>query len=73
VNIGYTLQGVDLWLQSQGFRSVWCGMTTPLEKNPEYRILLDFEQTSVPPREGERTSNAKKLQKSAMRIMRLFA
>ncbi|MDR1015255.1 MAG: hypothetical protein LBL86_09820 [Coriobacteriales bacterium] len=53
VNIGYTLQGIDLWLQSQGLGSVWCGMATPLEKSPEYRILLGFGQTSVPPRKGE--------------------
>ncbi|MDR2672907.1 MAG: hypothetical protein LBC35_06470 [Coriobacteriales bacterium] len=53
VNIGYMLQGVDLWLQSQGFGSVWCGMATPLEKNPEYRILLGFGQTNVPLRTGE--------------------
>jgi hypothetical protein len=53
VNIGYTLQGIDLWLQSQGIGSVWCGMATPLEKNPEYHILLGFGQTSVPPRNVE--------------------
>ncbi len=29
INIGYTLQGVDLWLQSSGYGSVWCGMATP--------------------------------------------
>jgi hypothetical protein len=53
VNIGYTLQGVDLWLQSRGIGSVWCGMATPLEKDPDYRILLGFGQTSVPPRNAE--------------------
>jgi hypothetical protein len=61
VNIGYTLQGVDLWLQSQGFGSVWCGMATPLEKNPEYRILLGFGQTSVPLRKSEDDFKRKKI------------
>jgi hypothetical protein len=61
VNVGYTLQGVDLWLQSQGFGSVWCGMATPLEKSPEYRILLGFGQTSVPPRKGEEDFKRKKV------------
>lgn len=53
VNIGYSLQGVDLWLQGSGIGSVWCGMAVPLEKNPECRILLGFGPTSVPMRSGE--------------------
>ncbi|MDR1358194.1 MAG: hypothetical protein LBJ48_02395 [Coriobacteriales bacterium] len=53
VNIGYTLQGVDLWLQSRGYGSVWSGMAAPLEKDPEYRILLGFGPTSVPLRTSE--------------------
>ncbi|MDR1359279.1 MAG: hypothetical protein LBJ48_08040 [Coriobacteriales bacterium] len=53
VNIGYTLQGVDLWLQNQGLGSVWCGMATPLGKSPDYRILLGFGRTSMPHRKGE--------------------
>jgi nitroreductase len=61
VNIGYALQGVDLWLQSQGFGSVWCGMATPLEKNPDYRILLGFGQTNMPFRNGENGFKRKKV------------
>jgi hypothetical protein len=53
VNIGYSLQEVDLWLQSKGFGSVWCGMAAPVDKNPDYRILLGFGHTSVPMRSGE--------------------
>jgi nitroreductase len=61
VNIGYTLQGADLWLQSRGFGSVWCGMAAPLEKDPDYRILLGFGPTDVPLRTGEDDFKRKKL------------
>jgi nitroreductase len=61
VNIGYSLQGVDLWLQSKGLGSVWCGMAAPLDKNPEYRILLGFGHTSVPMRNGEQDFKRKAL------------
>jgi hypothetical protein len=61
VNIGYTLQGVDLWLQSEGFGSVWSGMATPLEKNPDYRILLGFGKTNVPLRASENDFKRKKV------------
>jgi nitroreductase len=53
MNIGYSLQGVDLWLQSQGLGSVWSGMAAPLDKFPDYRILLGFGETAVPLRAGE--------------------
>jgi nitroreductase len=61
VNIGYSLQGVDLWLQSKGIGSVWCGMATPLEKDPDYHILLGFGHTSVPMRSGEQDFKRKAL------------
>ncbi|MDR2657616.1 MAG: hypothetical protein LBB86_07310 [Oscillospiraceae bacterium] len=53
VNIGYALQGVDLYLQSAGYGSVWCGMAKPKEPQSDYRILLGFGKTSVPLRKGE--------------------
>jgi hypothetical protein len=61
VNVGYALQGVDLWLQSKGIGSIWCGMATPLDKNSDYRILLGFGNTSVPMRTGEQDFKRKAL------------
>ncbi|MDR2046737.1 MAG: hypothetical protein LBP79_02365 [Clostridiales bacterium] len=53
VNIGYVLQGIDLYVQSVGYGSVWCGMARPKEPKPDYRILLGFGNASVPLRSGE--------------------
>ncbi|MDR0406297.1 MAG: nitroreductase, partial [Clostridiales bacterium] len=53
VNIGYTLQGVDLWLQANRYGSVWCGMAKPTDPAPDYRILLGFGKTAVPLRTRE--------------------
>ena len=61
VNIGYTLQGVDLWLQSNGYGSIWCGMAKPQDPEQDYRILLGFGKTSVPFRKGEDDFKRKKL------------
>ena len=61
VNIGYTLQSVDLWLQSKAYGSVWCGMAKPQEPKQDYRILLGFGQTSLPLRRGEEDFKRKKL------------
>jgi len=61
INIGYTLQGADLWLQSGGYGSVWCGMASPKEPQPDYRILLGFGKTNVPMRRGENEFKRKKL------------
>ena len=61
VNIGYTLQGVDLWLQSAGYGSVWCGMASPKESEKDYRILLGFGKTDAPLRSGESDFKRKKL------------
>ncbi|MDR0999359.1 MAG: hypothetical protein LBL96_00915 [Clostridiales bacterium] len=60
-NIGYTLQCVDLWLQSVGYGSVWCGMAAPKEPEPDYKILLGFGRTAVPPRIGEDDFKRKKI------------
>jgi hypothetical protein len=61
VNIGYTLQGVDLYLQSIGYGSLWCGMAAPKNPAPDYRILLGFGKTDVPLRSGEDDFKRKKL------------
>jgi hypothetical protein len=61
VNIGYTLQGADLWLQSKGYGSIWCGMASPREAGSDYRILLGFGNTAVPLRAGENDFKRKKL------------
>jgi len=61
INIGYTLQEADLWLQNKGYGSVWCGMASPKDPKPDYRILLGFGKTSVPMRAGENDFKRKKL------------
>jgi nitroreductase len=52
-NIGYTLQGVDLYLQSMGLGSLWTASSKPAEQAADYRIMLAFGQTNVPLRTGE--------------------
>lgn len=52
-NIGYTLETLDLYLQSKGYGSLWMGMGKPTEKGANYRILLAFGKTDVPQRSGE--------------------
>ncbi|MCL2050710.1 MAG: hypothetical protein FWG91_03110 [Lachnospiraceae bacterium] len=61
LNIGYTLQGVDLYLQSIGYGSIWCGMAKPKAAKADYRILLGFGKTDVPLRDGERDFKRKKI------------
>jgi len=61
VNIGFVLQGVDLWLQSHGYGSIWCGMAKPEDKAEGYRILLGFGKTNLPMRGGEGDFKRKKL------------
>jgi hypothetical protein len=61
INIGYTLQGVDLWLQSEGYGSIWCGMAAPKAAKNGYRILLGFGKTDVPLRKSEDEFKRKKL------------
>jgi hypothetical protein len=46
-------------------------MAAPIEKNPDFRILLGFGQTSDRFAMERATSNAKKSQTSATRITRL--
>ena len=52
-NIGYTLETLDLLLQSKGYGSLWMGMGKPTEQGADYRILLAFGRTDVPARKGE--------------------
>jgi hypothetical protein len=52
-NIGYMLQEVDLYLQSQGFGSLWTATARPKEPQEKYRILLAFGNTDSPLRGGE--------------------
>ncbi|MDR0522946.1 MAG: hypothetical protein LBG62_00765 [Candidatus Methanoplasma sp.] len=52
-NIGYALQEADLWLQSKGYGSLWCGMARPRAPRDGYRVMLEFGRTSEPPRSGE--------------------
>jgi hypothetical protein len=52
-NIGYALQTVDLWLQGNGYGSIWMGMGKPIAPKPDYRILLAFGKTEIPLRSGE--------------------
>jgi len=52
-NIGYTLQTLDLYLQSKGYGSLWMGMGKPAEPGADYRILLAFGKTDIPSRSGE--------------------
>ncbi|MDR1532087.1 MAG: nitroreductase [Clostridiales bacterium] len=61
VNVGCTLQGMDLWLQSSGYGSIWCGMAAPKDAAGDYRILLGFGKTSVPLRTVESEFKRKKI------------
>ena len=53
LNIGYALQGLDLYAQSRGLGSLWMGMAKPVEKREDYRCLLAFGKTDAPFRAGE--------------------
>jgi hypothetical protein len=61
VNIGYTLQGVDLYLQSAGYGSLWCGMASPVNPEPDFRILLGFGKTDTALRGGDAEFKRKKI------------
>jgi hypothetical protein len=51
-NIGYTLQGMDLYLQSIGLGSLWNGTAKPAMPSKDYRIMLNFGKTEAPRRNG---------------------
>jgi hypothetical protein len=55
INVGFTLQKVDLYLQSRGLGSWWLGMAKPDGKAEQNgcAILLAFGNTAVPLRSGE--------------------
>ena len=50
MNVGYVLQNVDLYLQSNGYGSLWLGMAKPSEPDDDFCIMLAFGKTNVPPR-----------------------
>ena len=53
INVGYTLQQADLYLQSIGLGSLWLGMTGTVGGNEDYAIMMAFGKTDVPMRNGE--------------------
>jgi hypothetical protein len=53
-NVGYTLQKVDLWLQSRGLGSHWVGIGKPKVAKPGFCIFLAFGRAA----EGLRTSES---------------
>ena len=50
MNVGYVLQNVDLYLQGNGYGSLWLGMAKPSEPSNDFCIMLAFGKTNVPPR-----------------------
>ncbi len=48
VNIGYSLEQIDLYLQSIGLGSLWLGSKSPKIKNSDDCIVLAFGKTKVP-------------------------
>jgi nitroreductase len=55
VNVGYTLQKLDLYLQARGLGALWLGMAAPRGKykSADYAIMMAFGKTGVPMRTGE--------------------
>jgi hypothetical protein len=56
VNVGYTLQKADLYLQSKGLGSLWLAMAKPdgKEEKNDFAIPLVFGNTSAPLRSSEK-------------------
>jgi nitroreductase len=56
INVGYTLEKLDLYLQSVGLGSLWLGMANPKgkEAKEDYAIMLAFGKTNEPLRNGEK-------------------
>ena len=52
INAGYVLQSVDLYLQSNGYGSLWLGTAKPNESDDDFCIMLAFGKTNVPLRSG---------------------
>lgn len=52
-NIGFVLEKVDLWLQSNGFGSLWYGLSLPKKHLPNDSIVLGFGKTDLPMRKEE--------------------
>jgi nitroreductase len=51
-NVGFTLQAVDLYLQSTGLGSGWLNSAKPKVDAEDFCIGFAFGKTSVPPRKG---------------------
>jgi hypothetical protein len=49
INIGYVLDKTDLYSQSQGFSSIWLGMSSPKDKSikQNFTIMMGFGKTSI--------------------------
>jgi hypothetical protein len=56
INVGYTLQRADLYLQGRGLGGLWLGLGKPDEKADRngFAIAYAFGGTAVPARSGER-------------------
>lgn len=52
INIGYVLEEVDLYLQSNNLGSLWLGLGRTSEKLNEYVIMMAFGKTKVPYRKN---------------------
>lgn len=52
-NVGYTLEKVDLYLQSNGLGSLWIGSKLPKDEQPGDCIVMAFGKTQVPLREKD--------------------
>ena len=54
INVGYTLQMADLYLQSKGFGSLWLGGASPKGdlKTNECCVMMAFGKTDVPKRKN---------------------
>lgn len=54
INIGYTMQHLDLYLQSIGLGSLWLGLGVSKEKDNKFAIVMCFGKTEEPMRESEK-------------------
>ena len=50
MNVGYVLENVDLYLQSNGYGSLWLGLAKPSDPGDDFCIMLAFGKTTVPAR-----------------------
>ena len=57
INIGYSLEYMDLYLQSIGLGSVWLGSKMPIKKEKDDCIVMAFGRTKIPYRKNEKEFN----------------